>query len=157
VGPEGKSAYQVAVEGGFGGTEVQWLASLKGEKGDTGDSGIDGTSINVKGTVADVGALPTEGNQVADAYWIGGTLHVYNGTAFVESTDLTGPQGDTGEQGEKGDTGDAGRSVTVMGTVNTVGELPGGADVADAYWIGGVLHVWNGASYITGPDLTGPQ
>ena len=37
-GLPGKSAYQVAVDNGFSGTESEWLASLKGEKGDTGDS-----------------------------------------------------------------------------------------------------------------------
>lgn len=31
VGPHGLSAYQVAVSGGFVGTEAEWLASLKGD------------------------------------------------------------------------------------------------------------------------------
>lgn len=43
-GDNGKSAYQVAVDNGFVGTEQQWLASLKGDKGDKGDSGINGKS-----------------------------------------------------------------------------------------------------------------
>lgn len=34
---EGKTAYQIACEHGFEGTEAEWLASLKGEKGDNGD------------------------------------------------------------------------------------------------------------------------
>src|SRR5699024_9372454 len=38
-GKDGKSAYQVAVDNGFEGTEEEWLASLKGPKGDTGDAG----------------------------------------------------------------------------------------------------------------------
>ncbi|WP_051681317.1 collagen-like protein [Virgibacillus alimentarius] len=38
-GKDGKSAYQVAVDNGFEGTEEEWLASLKGPKGDTGDTG----------------------------------------------------------------------------------------------------------------------
>ena len=37
-GPVGKSAYQIAIDNGFEGTETEWLASLKGPKGDTGDS-----------------------------------------------------------------------------------------------------------------------
>jgi microcystin-dependent protein len=40
VGPEGadgKSAYQIAVDKGFVGTEEQWLASLKGESGKDAD------------------------------------------------------------------------------------------------------------------------
>lgn len=32
-GKDGKSAYEVAVENGFIGTEQEWLESLKGEKG----------------------------------------------------------------------------------------------------------------------------
>lgn len=35
-GEDGKSAYQIAVENGFVGTEAEWLASLKGEKGADG-------------------------------------------------------------------------------------------------------------------------
>lgn len=40
-GKEGKSAYEVAVKNGFSGTEVEWLASLKGEKGDKPIKGTD--------------------------------------------------------------------------------------------------------------------
>lgn len=39
-GNPGKSAYQVAVDNGFVGTEEEWLASLKGAKGDPGDDYI---------------------------------------------------------------------------------------------------------------------
>lgn len=35
-GPQGESAYQIAVRNGFVGTQAEWLASLKGEKGDPG-------------------------------------------------------------------------------------------------------------------------
>lgn len=35
-GDEGASAYQIAVKGGFSGTETEWLSSLRGEKGDPG-------------------------------------------------------------------------------------------------------------------------
>ena len=38
-GANGKSAYEVAVEEGYSGTEEEWLESLKGEKGDKGDTG----------------------------------------------------------------------------------------------------------------------
>lgn len=38
---EGKSAYQVAVENGFVGTEDEWVASLKGEKGKDGKFDIE--------------------------------------------------------------------------------------------------------------------
>lgn len=42
-GTDGKSAYEIARDHGYGGTETQWLASLKGEKGDRGDDGADGS------------------------------------------------------------------------------------------------------------------
>lgn len=42
----GHSAYKVAVDNGFSGTEEEWIASLKGEKGDTGDSAYEEAVIN---------------------------------------------------------------------------------------------------------------
>ena len=44
-GTPGKSAYEIAVNNGFTGTEGEWLVSLKGDKGDKGDPGTDGRSI----------------------------------------------------------------------------------------------------------------
>ncbi len=41
-GADGKSAYQLAVESGFEGTEAEWLASLHGETGATGATGAPG-------------------------------------------------------------------------------------------------------------------
>ena len=44
-GKPGLSAYEIAVQNGYVGTEEEWLASLKGEKGDKGDAGgIDGVT-----------------------------------------------------------------------------------------------------------------
>lgn len=41
-GARGKSAYQVAVDNGFEGTEKEWLESLKGEDGTPGPMGPQG-------------------------------------------------------------------------------------------------------------------
>lgn len=41
-GAAGKSAYEVALQNGFTGTEADWLTSLKGQKGDTGAKGEPG-------------------------------------------------------------------------------------------------------------------
>ena len=38
----GYSAYEIAVQEGFVGTEAEWLASLKGDTGNTGPAGADG-------------------------------------------------------------------------------------------------------------------
>ena len=47
TGPAGKSAYEVAVEEGYTGTEEEWLASLKGPVGETPDISI-GTVTTVE-------------------------------------------------------------------------------------------------------------
>jgi len=41
-GQDGKSAYQIAVDNGFVGTQAQWLASLNGQPGTPGAPGMDG-------------------------------------------------------------------------------------------------------------------
>lgn len=46
-GDRGKSAYQIAVDNGFSGTEQEWLAELKGEKGDTGERGDTGETPTI--------------------------------------------------------------------------------------------------------------
>ena len=40
--PRGKSAYEIAKENGFDGTEAEWLASLKGKPGENGLPGTNG-------------------------------------------------------------------------------------------------------------------
>lgn len=42
VGPAGASAYEIAVQNGFEGTEQEWLASLIGPQGNPGTDGDDG-------------------------------------------------------------------------------------------------------------------
>lgn len=42
AGEDGKSAYEIAVENGFTGSEAQWLASLKGDAGPQGERGPQG-------------------------------------------------------------------------------------------------------------------
>lgn len=60
---DGKSAYELAVQNGFVGTVVDYLASLKGEKGDTGTNETiknqkTGTNIKVwVGTQAEYDAV----------------------------------------------------------------------------------------------------
>lgn len=51
-GEDGKSAYEIAVENGYLGTQAQWLESLQGEQGPHGDTGPQGPAgyTPVKGT-----------------------------------------------------------------------------------------------------------
>jgi hypothetical protein len=58
-GDPGKSAYQVAVDNGFVGTESGWLASLKGEQGPAGQDGADGQ----QGPKGDTGEQGERGEQ----------------------------------------------------------------------------------------------
>ena len=53
----GKSAYQIALDNGFEGSEEEWLASLKGDKGDKGDRGEQGE----KGNAGNDGYTPERG------------------------------------------------------------------------------------------------
>ena len=79
--PRGKSAYEIAKENGFNGTETEWLASLKGEPGAAGASGKDGEN----------GKTPYVGD---------------NGNWYIGADDTGKPsRGAKGEKGEKGDTG----------------------------------------------------
>lgn len=43
-GRDGKSAYEIAKDTGYVGTETQWIASLKGEPGEKGDKGEKGNA-----------------------------------------------------------------------------------------------------------------
>ena len=58
-GIDGKSAYQLAVEKGFVGTEAEWVASLKGETGPMGPQG----EIGPQGLKGETGATGPQGIQ----------------------------------------------------------------------------------------------
>lgn len=132
-GIQGLSAYQVAVQHGFEGTEAEWLISLKGEKGETGPKGDKGdtgekgetgpqgpkgdtgSGLNLKGELDSETELPQEGVS-GDAWLISGNLYVYVGeNGNVESNpkwsnvgSIQGPAGPTGPKGEQGEPGPKG-------------------------------------------------
>ena len=56
-GKDGKSAYQIAVEQGFAGSEAAWLLSLKGEKGEKGDPGSGGSGTDTTALQQEIDAL----------------------------------------------------------------------------------------------------
>ena len=121
-GIQGLSAYQIAVQNGFEGTEEEWLASLKGEKGDTGDKGDkgdDGKDFVIKGHYDSLEALKeaVQSPEAGDAYSIGTEIpydiYVFDGVSndwinFGSIKGEKGEQGDVGPQGEQGEPGPQG-------------------------------------------------
>ena len=90
-GTDGKSAYQIAVEQGYQGSESDWLSSLKGDKGEKGNTGAKGNPGQ-------------DGAEGKSAYAIA-VEHGYEDSEEKWLLSLKGEKGDAGERGEKGDTG----------------------------------------------------
>lgn len=88
-GIKGDSAYQIAVQNGFEGSETDWLTSLKGSDGKQGIQGEKGESnILTIGTVK-------KGEEASASV---------TGESPNQKLNLVLPKGDTGGKGEKGDT-----------------------------------------------------
>lgn len=102
VSESGKSAFYIAVENGFVGTEIEWLLSLKGEKGDKGEQGVQGE----KGDKGDKGDKGEQGEQgIQGVQGIQGEIGPKGPKGDVGDI---GPQGIQGEKGNKGDKGEIG-------------------------------------------------
>lgn len=108
-GEAGKSAYDIAVEHGFVGTEEEWLESLRGPQGEQGEKGDKGD----KGEQGEAGTPGTTPSITIneDGYW------VING----EVTDVKAV-GEDGEDGQDGASGPMGPSGT-PGTPGNRGSL----------------------------------
>lgn len=149
-GPAGPQGAASTVPGPAGATGPTGLGAT-GATGPTGPAGIigatgpSGASINIKGTVATVGALPG-GATAGDAYKVTADNHLYvwSGAAYTDLGVFTGPTGVTGATGPVGATGVAG-PVGATGPTGVTG--PAGAT-------GVGLTGATGPTGITG--LTGP-
>lgn len=95
-GPQGLSAYQIAVQNGFSGTEAEWLTSITGPVGPTGPQGNTGPA----GPTGPQGSQGIQGVQ--------GATGPAGPQGLKGDTGNTGAAGATGPQGPKGDTGDQG-------------------------------------------------
>ncbi len=109
--PRGKSAYEIAKENGFDGTEAEWLASLKGATGAAGADGTDGVTPTFSVESVETGEPGTD----ADVVMTGDAPNF--GLKFVI------PRGNAGAKGDKGDTG-----ATPNLTIGTVTTLEAGQD-----------------------------
>ena len=133
-GPAGKSAYEIAVEHGYGESESEWLLSLKGrdgapgvpgqpgekgdqgpagERGEKGDQGLEGE----RGEKGDPGTAGKSAYEIAVEHGYGGSesewllsLKGRDGAPGAPGQPgEKGDQGPAGERGEKGDQGPAGK------------------------------------------------
>ena len=128
-GLNGKSAYEIAVDNGYTGTEAEWLASLIGEAGANGDIGNNGKSAyelavenGFTGTeeqwlatlIGPEGAAGAAGQDGKSVY----ELAVENG--FTGSLDewLTSLVGEQGQQGQQGEQGQEGKSAYELAVEN---------------------------------------
>ena len=126
-GADGASAYEIAVENGYTGTEAEWLSSLKGEKGDAGEQGIQGIQgekgdtgeqglqgiQGEKGDKGDTGAAGKDGTNGTDGKNGVDGSDGYSPTATVTETDtgatitITDKNGTTTATVKNGTNGDA--------------------------------------------------
>lgn len=170
-GIQGLSAYQVAVQHGFEGTEDEWLISLKGEKGETGPKGDKGDT-GEKGATGERGPQGLQGERGLQGVQgekgeqgIQGPVGPKGEQGEQGIQGIQGPQGEPGPQGPKGDTGSG---LNIKGELDSEAGLPQEGVSGDAWLIAGNLYVfvgengnvesnpkWSNVGSIQGP--AGPQ
>lgn len=100
----GLSAYEIAVNHGYGGTEDEWIISLHGQKGDPG------AGLNIIGQFKTENELPTENLEAGQGFFVGegsdALLYIWNGTDWFFKQSFRGEKGDPGKPGLKGPQGD---------------------------------------------------
>ena len=146
-GIQGLSAYQVAVQHGFKGTEDEWLISLKGEKGETGPKGDKGDT-GEKGATGERGPQGLQGERGLQGVQgekgeqgIQGAVGPKGEQGEQGIQGIQGPQGEPGPQGPKGDTGSG---LNIKGELDSESQLPQEGVSGDAWLIAGNLYVYVG-------------
>ena len=111
AGGLGKSAYEIAKEHGFKGTEKEWLDSLKGERGEKGEQGPKGDKGD-QGEVGPQGPQGEKGDQGPEGpmgpQGPKGEAFKYEDFTEEQLASLVGPKGEKGDQGEVGPQGPQG-------------------------------------------------
>lgn len=105
-GKDGKSAYEIAVENGFVGTEIEWLESLKGADGKNGVDGAPGQD-GIDGKNGADGQDGANGSDGKSAYEIA-VANGFTGTEFEWLVSLKGSDGKDGVNGKDGADGQDG-------------------------------------------------
>ena len=88
ISESGKSAFDIAVENGFVGTEIEWLLSLKGEKGDKGEQGVQGDKGDKGDNGEKVSVITITGNTTLSEVHNGAILHITNSCTLTFATNL---------------------------------------------------------------------
>jgi hypothetical protein len=108
IGSPGLSAYEIAVQNGFVGTEQEWLASLKGEDGADGQNGTNGIN-GVDGQDGIDGIDGINGQDGLSAYEIA-LANGFVGTEQQWLDSLKGLDGVDGQDGADGQDGTNGQN-----------------------------------------------
>ena len=145
-GEAGKSAYDIAVEHGFVGTEEEWLESLRGPQGEKGEQGEQGPQ-GEKGEQGEQGEAGTPGTTPSitineDGYWVinGEVTDVKaEGEDGKDGQDgASGPQGPSGTPGADGDRG----SLWFNGVGTPTSAVAGDLQKGDMYLDTGNGSIW---------------
>lgn len=116
AGPDGESAYQIAVANGFVGTEAQWLASLVGPVGPA--STVPGPAGPASTVPGPAGAAATVAVGTTTTGLAGTSASVTNsGTSAAAVFNFTIPRGQDGTNGTNGTNGNA--ATITVGTTTT--------------------------------------
>lgn len=147
-GPQGVSGIQ-GVQG------IQGLQGPAGAKGSTGATG----PVGQRGATGATGATGIGSTGPTGA---SGPRGLVGPSGPSGPSGAIGPSGVTGVAGPKGATGATGpqgASINLKGTVPTVGDLPAGASINDAYIVqaDGDLYVWNGTIWFNAGQIVGPS
>ena len=135
-GQDGRSAYELAVLGGFVGTQTDWLASLVGPSGADGIDGVNGQN----------GQNGQDGRSAYELAVLGGFV----GTQSDWLSSLIGPagaDGTDGVNGQNGQNGQDGRSAFELAVL-------GGFEGTQEDWLASLVGQ-NGQNGLDGPQ--GPQ
>ena len=152
-GPAGDSAYQVALNNGYSGTESEWLESLRGEQGEQGERGEQGEPGEGGGEPGLDGRDGVDGNDGRSAYEIA----LEGGFVGSEAEWLESLQGADGRDGA-GANSVAGRNIEIEdnGDGTQTVSLADNVQLSDqgSLTVGGTTVNANGVSIEGGPSMT---
>ena len=166
-GKDGKSAYEIAVEHGFVGTETEWLESLKGVDGKDGVNGKDGCDgrngvdgLPGKDGKSGADGLPgrdgIDGTDGKSAYIIA-VEHGFTGTENEWLQSLKGADGkdgitpDMSEYATKADIADLQEQIRQISGISYISVFESGSDALQKY--GDSIYTYYNDGYRSLADL----